>query len=85
MSMARTPIGKFGGGMSALSGPKLGAIAVREAVARAEGTSSGSFCSTLTGIVPTMDGGVSPASPPATAGRTLHLVRVLQGSLRRGC
>ncbi|CAM9808172.1 unnamed protein product [Ectocarpus sp. 12 AP-2014] len=37
VSMARTPIGKFGGGMSALSGPKLGAIAVREAVARAEG------------------------------------------------
>lgn len=34
VSLARTPIGKFGGTMSAVSGPRLGAIAVREAVAR---------------------------------------------------
>lgn len=34
MGLARTPIGKFGGAMSAVSGPRLGAIAVREAVAR---------------------------------------------------
>lgn len=35
MSLARTPVGKFGGSMSAVSGPNLAAIAVREAVARA--------------------------------------------------
>ncbi|CAM9687212.1 unnamed protein product, partial [Choristocarpus tenellus] len=35
VSFARTPIGKFGGDMSGLSGPKLGAVAVREAVAQA--------------------------------------------------
>ncbi len=40
VSMARTVIGKFGGPMSALSGPKLGAIAIREALARAPGTVS---------------------------------------------
>ncbi len=32
----RTPIGRFLGGLSALSGPDLGAVAVREAVRRAE-------------------------------------------------
>ncbi|CAN0468906.1 unnamed protein product, partial [Laminaria digitata] len=35
VSLARTPVGKFGGSMSAVSGPNLAAIAVREAVARA--------------------------------------------------
>lgn len=33
---ARTPIGRFLGGLSPLSGPQLGAVAVREAVARAD-------------------------------------------------
>ncbi len=32
----RTPIGRFLGGLSGLSGPELGAVAVREAVARAD-------------------------------------------------
>src|SRR5688572_5462825 len=31
----RTPIGKFGGGLSALTAAQLGAVAVREALARA--------------------------------------------------
>jgi len=35
VSAARTPIGKFMGSLSALSAPKLGAIAIREAVRRA--------------------------------------------------
>jgi len=35
LSATRTPIGKFLGGLGALSAPKLGAIAVREAVRRA--------------------------------------------------
>ena len=34
VSAARTPIGKFLGGLSSLSGPELGAIAIREAVKR---------------------------------------------------
>src|SRR4026208_1437279 len=36
ISAVRTPIGKFLGGLSALPAPKLGAIALREAVKRAE-------------------------------------------------
>jgi acetyl-CoA C-acetyltransferase len=32
---ARTPIGKFGGGFASLSGAELGAVAIREALARA--------------------------------------------------
>src|SRR5512137_888998 len=35
VSAARTPIGKFGGGLKDLSATKIGAIAVREAVRRA--------------------------------------------------
>ena len=35
ISAARTPIGKFLGGLSTLSAPELGAIAIREAVKRA--------------------------------------------------
>src|SRR5262245_57761730 len=35
VSATRTPIGKYLGGLSPLSAPKLGAIAVREAVRRA--------------------------------------------------
>ena len=35
VSAARTPIGKFLGGLSSLSAPELGAIAIREAVKRA--------------------------------------------------
>ena len=35
VSAVRTPIGKFLGGLSALPAPKLGAIALREAVKRA--------------------------------------------------
>lgn len=35
VSAARTPVGKFQGGLSALSAPQLGALAVKEAVRRA--------------------------------------------------
>lgn len=35
LSAARTPVGKFGGGLKDMSATKLGAIAVREAVSRA--------------------------------------------------
>jgi acetyl-CoA C-acetyltransferase len=36
VSGTRTPVGKFGGGLKDLSAPKIGAIAVREAVRRAK-------------------------------------------------
>ncbi|MGK2960797.1 MAG: acetyl-CoA C-acetyltransferase [Gemmatimonadaceae bacterium] len=36
VSAARTPIGRFLGGLSTLSAPELGAIAIREAVSRAK-------------------------------------------------
>src|SRR5512137_2214689 len=36
VSAARTPIGKFGGGLKDLSATKIGAVAVREAVRRAK-------------------------------------------------
>ena len=36
VSATRTPVGKFGGGLKDLSAPKIGAIAVREAVRRAK-------------------------------------------------
>jgi acetyl-CoA C-acetyltransferase len=36
VSATRTPIGKFGGGLKDLSAPKLGAVAVREAIRRAK-------------------------------------------------
>lgn len=35
VSACRTPIGKFQGGLSALTAPQLGAVAIREALARA--------------------------------------------------
>lgn len=35
VAFARTPIGKFQGGLAALSAPQLGAAVVKEAVARA--------------------------------------------------
>jgi len=35
LSFARTPMGKFGGSLSSLSAPRLGAIAITEAVKRA--------------------------------------------------
>ena len=35
VSAVRTPMGSFGGALSSLSAPKLGAIAIKEAVKRA--------------------------------------------------
>jgi acetyl-CoA C-acetyltransferase len=36
VSAARTPIGSFGGALSSVSAPKLGAVAIKEALARAK-------------------------------------------------
>ena len=52
---ARTPIGKFAGGFKELKAVDLGAVAIREAVARSgvDGASRCSiFCAILSGAVP---------------------------------
>ena len=36
LSACRTPIGSFGGALKDLSAPDLGAVVIREAIARAE-------------------------------------------------
>eukprot|EP00904_Undaria_pinnatifida_P002108 jgi/Undpi1/11899/HiC_scaffold_4.g01598.m1 len=64
VSLARTPVGKFGGAMSAVSGPKLAAIAVREAVARA-GIESGLVEEVYMGNVVSAGIGQAPAKQAA--------------------
>jgi len=60
VSAARTPIGKFLGGLSTLSGPELGAIAIREAVKRA-GISPDSIEEVIMGQVLQGGSGQAPA------------------------
>ncbi|CAM9914325.1 unnamed protein product [Ascophyllum nodosum] len=62
--LARTPIGRFGGAMSALSGPKLGAIALREAVARS-GVEPGVIEEVFMGNVVSAGVGQAPAKQAA--------------------
>ncbi|CAM9671349.1 unnamed protein product [Discosporangium mesarthrocarpum] len=66
-SFARTPIGKFGGEMSALSGPQLGAVTVREAVERA-GIEPGLIQEVLLGNVIGAGAGQAPARQAALYG-----------------
>ncbi|CAM9683446.1 unnamed protein product [Pylaiella littoralis] len=65
VSLARTPIGKFGGTMSALSAPKLGAIAIREAVSRAPGLKQESVEEVFMGNVVSAGAGQAPARQAA--------------------
>ena len=58
LSAARTPIGKFLGGLAALKAPQLGAIAIREAVSRA-GIEPGDVEDVIMGNV--LQGGVGQA------------------------
>jgi acetyl-CoA C-acetyltransferase len=58
VSAARTPIGKFLGGLSTLSAPELGALAIREAVRRA-GVDAGDVQEVIMGNV--LQGGVGQA------------------------
>lgn len=60
VSAARTPIGKFLGGLSTLSGPELGAIAIREAVRRS-GVSPDSIEEVIMGQVLQGGSGQAPA------------------------
>ena len=61
---ARTPIGRFLGGLSALSAPQLGAIAVRAAVERS-GLDPGEVDEVIMGHVVTAGAGQAPARQAA--------------------
>jgi acetyl-CoA C-acetyltransferase len=81
ISGARTPVGRFLGGLSSLTAPQLGAVAVREAVARS-GLEPPQVDEVLMGIV--LQGGVGQAParqaalqgglPPETAAVTVNKV-----------
>ena len=64
---ARTPVGRFLGGLSPLSGPELGAVAVREAVARS-GVDAGEIDEVIMGNVVSAGAGQAPARQAAVNG-----------------
>src|SRR5512143_937364 len=64
VSAARTPVGKFLGGLAALPAPRLGATAVREAVKRA-GVDGEQIDEVLMGQVVTAGAGQAPARQAA--------------------
>lgn len=64
VSSVRTPVGSFQGGFSALSAPKLGAIAIKEAISRA-GVSSDEIGECIMGEVLTAGVGQAPARQAA--------------------
>ena len=78
---SRTPVGKFQGGLASLSAPELGAIAVREAVARA-GLEAAQVSEVILGNVLAAGLGQNPARqaalraglPPAVAALTINKV-----------
>ena len=63
----RTPIGRFLGGLSPLSGPELGAVAVREAVARS-GVDAAEIDEVIMGNVVSAGAGQAPARQAAVNG-----------------
>ncbi len=63
----RTPIGRFLGGLSPLSGPELGAVVVREVVARA-GIDSSEIDEVIMGNVVSAGAGQAPARQAAVNG-----------------
>ena len=64
VSAARTPIGRFLGGLSGFTAPQLGAIAIRDAVARA-GIDPATVDEVIMGNV--VQGGVGPGAGAAGA------------------
>jgi acetyl-CoA C-acetyltransferase len=67
LSGVRTPIGRFLGGLSPLQAPELGAVAVREAVARA-GIDGGAIDEVIMGQVVQGGAGQAPARQAAIHG-----------------
>jgi acetyl-CoA C-acetyltransferase len=66
LSAVRTPIGKFLGGLSELPAPKLGAVAIAEAMKRA-GVSPDNVCEVIMGHVVQAGVGQNPARQAALA------------------
>ncbi len=64
LSAARTPIGKFGGGLSTVPAPELGAVAIRAAIERA-GIAPGSVDEAIMGEVLQAGVGQAPARQAA--------------------
>ncbi len=67
LSACRTPVGKFLGSLSAVSATELGALAVREAVARA-GVEAGQVTECIMGTVVSAGQGQNPARQAALGG-----------------
>ena len=65
-SACRTPIGSFNGSLSSLSGPELGAVAIREALART-GLKGNDINEVIMGQVVTAGAGQAPARQAALA------------------
>ncbi len=65
-SAVRTPIGAFGGGLASLTGSELGALAIREALARAK-VSAEDVSEVILGQVLTAGAGQNPARQAAVA------------------
>ena len=65
-SACRTPIGSFNGSLSSLSGPALGAVAIREALART-GLKGNDVSEVIMGQVVTAGAGQAPARQAALA------------------
>ncbi|MDQ8165557.1 MAG: acetyl-CoA C-acyltransferase, partial [Gemmatimonadota bacterium] len=67
VAAARTPIGRFLGGLGSLTGPDLGAVAIREAIARA-GIDAASLDEVIMGNVVQGGEGQAPARQAAIRG-----------------
>ena len=67
ISAARTPVGRFLGGLSDISAPDLGALAVKEALARAQ-VDPASVYEVIMGIVVSSGAGQAPARQAALRG-----------------
>lgn len=85
VSFARTPIGRFNGALAAVSGPKLGAVAVRAAVERAgldvekDGASidevfMGNVCAAGVGQAPVTQAVIFAGLPKSIPSTTVHKV-----------
>jgi acetyl-CoA C-acetyltransferase len=81
LSACRTPIGKFGGALSSIPAPELGAVAIRESVARAgirpdqvAEVIMGNVLSAGVGQAPARQAALQAGLPPSVAALTINKV-----------
>ena len=81
LSAARTPVGKFLGGLSSLSAPELGAIAISAALSRAgvahdqvDGTIMGNVLPAGTGMAPARQASIKAGIPTSVPALTINKV-----------